>query len=351
MAQPILIEAADDHPSTTPGASGQKVSEQRYKPYGEVRWSSGAGMPTDFTFTGQRAGPANYVGSLMDYVARAYSPALGRFVSADTIVPGAGNPQAFNRYMYVRGSPLGRIDPSGHDDDRPEDFFFNLVGGFLGGLAEANGATTFSGFERSLDVQSRDSTVHDVGRFAGNVAGVYQGLVEIAGGISGGAAGALLGCGTTVCLASPAAVALGGTITLHGAAVAGAGMQFAAKRVASKASSRGSGSSRIAPEDPRLNDDEIAGYSDKFVPDRPGGTNRFEPQNQFSSIHEAREFARAKLGKEFVRVEEFKWRSQDGRWQYRAKQIDVLKGHLHLEYLDPITGQVLENYHLGFPAP
>ena len=236
MAQPILIEAADDHPSTTPGASGQKVSEQRYKPYGEVRWSSGAGMPTDFTFTGQRAGPANYVGSLMDYVARAYSPALGRFVSADTIVPGAGNPQAFNRYMYVRGSPLGRIDPSGHDDDRPEDFFFNLIGGFLGGLAEANGATTFSGFERSLDVQSRDSTVHDVGRFAGNVAGVYQGLVEIAGGISGGAAGALLGCGTTVCLASPAAVALGGTITLHGAAVAGAGMQFAAKRISSRVS-------------------------------------------------------------------------------------------------------------------
>ncbi len=47
--------------SLTPNASGQKVSEQRYKPYGEVRWSSGAGMPTDFTFTlrlrsGQAAG-------------------------------------------------------------------------------------------------------------------------------------------------------------------------------------------------------------------------------------------------------------------------------------------------------
>ena len=63
-----------------------------------------------------RKGPANYVGSLMDYVARGYSPALGRFVSADTIVPGAGNSQAYNRYMYVRGNPLGRIDPSGHQD-------------------------------------------------------------------------------------------------------------------------------------------------------------------------------------------------------------------------------------------
>ena len=54
--------------SLTTNAAGQKVSEQRYKPYGEVRWSSGAGMPTDlstdritgllragFTFTSQRA--------------------------------------------------------------------------------------------------------------------------------------------------------------------------------------------------------------------------------------------------------------------------------------------------------
>ncbi len=102
--------------SLTTNAAGQKLSEQRYKPYGEVRWSSGAGMPTDFTFTGQRAGPANYVGSLTDYVARFYSPALGRFVSADTIVPGAGNPAAFNRYTYASNTPLGRTDPDGHCD-------------------------------------------------------------------------------------------------------------------------------------------------------------------------------------------------------------------------------------------
>ena len=100
--------------SLTTNAAGQKVSEQRYKPYGEVRWNSGAGMPIDFTFTGQRAGPANYVGSLMDYNARSFSPALGRFISADAIVPGAGNPQTLNRYAYVLNSPLNFLDPSGH---------------------------------------------------------------------------------------------------------------------------------------------------------------------------------------------------------------------------------------------
>ena len=61
-----------------------------------------------------RKGPANYVGSLMDYVARGYSPALGRFISADTIVPGAGIPQALNRYAYVLGNVLKLIDPTGH---------------------------------------------------------------------------------------------------------------------------------------------------------------------------------------------------------------------------------------------
>jgi RHS repeat-associated protein len=100
--------------SLTTNISGTVVSQQRYKPYGEVRWSSGVGLPTDFTFTGQRAGPANYVGSLMDYNARFFSPALGRFVSADTIVPGAGNSAAFNRYTYVLGNPLRLTDPTGH---------------------------------------------------------------------------------------------------------------------------------------------------------------------------------------------------------------------------------------------
>ena len=58
--------------SLTTNAAGHKVSEQRYKPYGEVRWSSGAGLPTDFTFTGQRA--SSYGTIFMS--AREYLPSL-----------------------------------------------------------------------------------------------------------------------------------------------------------------------------------------------------------------------------------------------------------------------------------
>jgi hypothetical protein len=42
-------------------------------------------------------------------------------VSADSIVPGAGNPQALNRYAYVFNNPLRYVDPSGHCPDCPTE--------------------------------------------------------------------------------------------------------------------------------------------------------------------------------------------------------------------------------------
>jgi hypothetical protein len=46
--------------------------------------------------------------------ARFYDSALGRWISADTIVPDPANPQSFNRYTYVNNRPLSYIDSSGH---------------------------------------------------------------------------------------------------------------------------------------------------------------------------------------------------------------------------------------------
>jgi hypothetical protein len=43
-----------------------------------------------------------------------YSPSLGRFIQPDSNVPGAGNPQAYNRYSYVLNDPVNFADPSGH---------------------------------------------------------------------------------------------------------------------------------------------------------------------------------------------------------------------------------------------
>ncbi|MEJ2556516.1 MAG: RHS repeat-associated core domain-containing protein, partial [Anaerolineae bacterium] len=96
--------------SLTTDITGTVVAETRYLPYGEERWKNEA-QPTDFAFTGQRAERGF---GLMDYNARYYDPWLGRFVSADTVVPEAGNPQDWNRYSYAANNLLKFNDPSGH---------------------------------------------------------------------------------------------------------------------------------------------------------------------------------------------------------------------------------------------
>ncbi|MBI5828048.1 MAG: RHS repeat-associated core domain-containing protein [Chloroflexi bacterium] len=49
------------------------------------------------------------------YNARYYDSAIGRFVSADSIVPQPGGTQGFNRYAYAMGNPMKFTDPTGHD--------------------------------------------------------------------------------------------------------------------------------------------------------------------------------------------------------------------------------------------
>jgi hypothetical protein len=67
---------------------------------------------------------------------------------------------------------------------------------------------------------------------------------------------------------------------------------------------------------------------------------------EFNSEGEARAFARTKLGGDAIEVEPNKFRSRNGKWQYRAKPGDVQDRHIHLEELDPITGEVKQNLHL-----
>jgi RHS repeat-associated protein len=86
------------------------VAQSRYLPYGQERWTDGPAQ-TDFTYTGQRAERGF---GLSDYAARYYDPYLNRFISADTIVPQASNPQNLNRYSYVNNNPLLYVDPTGH---------------------------------------------------------------------------------------------------------------------------------------------------------------------------------------------------------------------------------------------
>ncbi|RME57530.1 hypothetical protein D6779_08480, partial [Candidatus Parcubacteria bacterium] len=48
------------------------------------------------------------------YNARWYDPQLGRFAQADTLIPGAAGPLAWDRYAYTLNNPLRYTDPGGH---------------------------------------------------------------------------------------------------------------------------------------------------------------------------------------------------------------------------------------------
>ena len=67
---------------------------------------------------------------------------------------------------------------------------------------------------------------------------------------------------------------------------------------------------------------------------------------KFNSERQARNFARTKVGHAPNQTGVGKLVSQNGRWQYRAKPGDLAQNHIHLEKLNPITGEVLVNYHL-----
>ncbi len=102
--------------SVSADGSGGNVTKQLYKAFGEIRYSTNPSLPAKYQYTGQysyTSGAAADFG-LIFYNARFYDPALGRFSSADTIVPGAGNPAAWDRYAGMLNNPINSIDPTGH---------------------------------------------------------------------------------------------------------------------------------------------------------------------------------------------------------------------------------------------
>ena len=103
------------------GGTFRDGSLARYDPFGNYRtWPGSNVNPLIFDrgFTGHvhdntGAYPTQNVG-LIYMNARYYLPEVGRFISADTIVPEPGNPQSHNRYSYVLNSPLNFTDPTGN---------------------------------------------------------------------------------------------------------------------------------------------------------------------------------------------------------------------------------------------
>ncbi len=187
---------------------------------------------------------------LVYMAARWYSPTLGRFISADTIVPDPANPQQFNRYSYALNNAVRYTDPSGHcvfGLPCPEPVKNAIIGVAEFGL----GVMAQVAHDNALSPQVRDSLTATPGEsaamIAGRVVGGYvtltQSVAEMfgGGGMVGGGAGV---CGTGVlCPAGAGAMVAGSTMATHGAVVAGNSLHGLAENISNLTSSGSGGSS------------------------------------------------------------------------------------------------------------
>jgi RHS repeat-associated protein len=187
--------------SVITNASGTKVNELYYYPYGKTKYALDSSLT--HKFTGQEEDEET---GLYYYGARYYDPAIGRFISADSIVPSPGNPQNLNRYTYCLNNPVILVDPNGH----VAWFVPILIGIAVGGVTSAiagqdigigmlTGAITgaiFGGIGGAIKEAAVESITAKVAlhAYAGAFSGGFNtaftggdvGINALTGGISGG---------------------------------------------------------------------------------------------------------------------------------------------------------------------
>ncbi len=123
------------------------LSRQDYTPWGEVR--AGGVAQTTLDFTGQRRDGTG----LLYYGARYYDPQLGRFLSADSIVPGMASGQ---------GGMAATLGQDGGAALRPLAVDFH-ESGFAATLAREDAFTQAKGFRFQLSDQDRQQAKVDTG--------------------------------------------------------------------------------------------------------------------------------------------------------------------------------------------
>ncbi|MFT3893689.1 MAG: hypothetical protein QM730_18830 [Anaerolineales bacterium] len=142
---------------------------------------------------------------------------MNRFVQPDTIIPDLSNPQSWNRYSYCVNNPILYNDPTGHDFG---DGLNQFAAGFVKELIRSNAWFAPPAIQKNLGPSSSDSTAMTYGRIAGDIVSVGIGLLEAVSGLGAAGGGTIVGCGATLCAASPVAIAAGAALVAQGVATA-----------------------------------------------------------------------------------------------------------------------------------
>lgn len=112
----LLLYQHVDHLTTrmTTDNFGNTASLEGHLPYGEQWYENGGAMGSVMRkFTSYYKDSESASGLLNYAVAREHSARLGRFHMPDPVFDSENGPQGLNRYAYVAGDPINRIDPSG----------------------------------------------------------------------------------------------------------------------------------------------------------------------------------------------------------------------------------------------
>jgi RHS repeat-associated protein len=142
-------------------SDGSVIESAEYIPFGLIRKQTGTQV-TYYEFSDQEIDTE--VG-LYSFNARLYDPAIGIFISPDSIVPDFTNPQSLNRYSYCYNNPLAYVDPSGHFG-----FLASIVAGAVIGAISAGAQSDW------------DPGTMAVGALIGGVSGgVFSGVSGVAG--------------------------------------------------------------------------------------------------------------------------------------------------------------------------
>ena len=159
-------------------ASGNSTGTISFLPYGDCRNSTGS-LPTNKLFTGQRSDNTG----LYYYGARYYDPEIGRFISADTIVPNPSNPQSLNRYSYCLNNPLKYTDPTGHDPYSQYQLAasFGYTGGYTQFCSDCGYSTSTSNRCVTLTTVPTGSGGYDVYNNSGSSVGWVSNINDASG--------------------------------------------------------------------------------------------------------------------------------------------------------------------------
>lgn len=306
----------------------QNITDQwTYSPFGLIVGRTGTST-TPFQFNGEAGVQTDTPSGLYYMRNRYYSPRLMRFINADPIGFAGGT----NWYAYAGNDPISCFDPFGLSDSKgsSDEYTFRRMWRDWGHIFNDSWQPSRGRFLIDIPEIGHDLRTNPEENIIDGA--IFYVFHRASGGA--GIRATLRSAGTSVSYYSSQIRSF-----------------FAPKRAFNPADFANDVAKIRAESLARWGSgDGITAMARKSMPKDFASPRTLQRGAHFGSEGEARALARTKLGKNPIEVEPNKLRSSDGRWQYRAKPVDLKDNHVHLERLDPETGEVIENWHLYYPS-